>query len=82
MYKALFMMNFLSKLILIVFFSIFSAQAEILKKIEINGNQRISDESIIVFSDLKTNENVSKSNLDTALKNLYKTNMEANTYDE
>ena len=78
MYKALFMMNFLSKLILIVFFSIFSAQAEILKKIEINGNQRISDESIIVFSDLKTNENVSKSNLDTALKNLYKTNFFSN----
>ena len=72
------MMNFLSKLILIVFFSIFSAQAEILKKIEINGNQRISDESIIVFSDLKTNENVSKSNLDTALKNLYKTNFFSN----
>ena len=78
MYKALFMMNFLSKLILIVFFSIFSAQAEILKKIEINGNKRISDESIIVFSDLKTNENVSKSNLDTALKNLYKTNFFSN----
>ena len=72
------MMNFLSKLILIVFFSIFSAQAEILKKIEINGNKRISDESIIVFSDLKTNENVSKSNLDTALKNLYKTNFFSN----
>ena len=71
-------MNFLSKLILIVFFSIFSAQAEILKKIEINGNKRISDESIIVFSDLKTNENVSKSNLDTALKNLYKTNFFSN----
>ncbi len=78
MYKPLFMMKLLSKLILSIFFLISAANAEFLKKIEINGNKRISDESIIVFSDLKTNKNVSKSNLDIALKNLYKTNFFSN----
>tara|TARA_Y100001958_G_scaffold150226_1_gene133741 strand:- start:1364 stop:3625 length:2262 start_codon:yes stop_codon:yes gene_type:complete len=77
-YKPLFMMKLLSKLILSIFFLISAANAEFLKKIEINGNKRISDESIIVFSDLKTNKNVSKSNLDIALKNLYKTNFFSN----
>ena len=71
-------MKLLSKLILSIFFLISAANAEFLKKIEINGNKRISDESIIVFSDLKTNKNVSKSNLDIALKNLYKTNFFSN----
>ena len=72
------MMKLLSKLILIIFFSIASVNAEIIKKIEINGNKRISDESIIIFSDLKTNVNITKTNLDTALKNLYKTNFFSN----
>ncbi len=72
------MMRLLSKLILSIFFLISTANAEFLKKIEVNGNKRISNESIIIFSDLKTNENVSKSNLDTALKNLYKTNFFSN----
>ena len=72
------MMKLLSKLILIIFFSIASVNAEIIKKIEINGNKRISDESIIIFSDLKTNKNITKTNLDTALKNLYKTNFFSN----
>ncbi len=71
-------MRLLSKLILSIFFLISTANAEFLKKIEVNGNKRISNESIIIFSDLKTNENVSKSNLDTALKNLYKTNFFSN----
>ena len=72
------MINFLSKIIIIIFFSTTSANAEIIKKIEINGNKRISDESIVIFSDLKTNEDISKPNLDAALKNLYKTNFFSN----
>ncbi len=72
------MMNFLSKIFLVAFFLLTSASAEILKKIEINGNKRISDESIIIFSELKTNVEVTKSGLDTAIKNLYKTNFFSN----
>ena len=72
------MINFLIKKSLVIFFLIVSANAEILKKIEINGNKRISDESIIIFSDLKTNKEVSKFDLNTAIKNLYKTNFFSN----
>ena len=68
------MVNLLSKIILAIFLLITSVNAETLKKIEIDGNKRISDESIIIFSDLKTNQEISKSDLDTAIKNLYKTN--------
>ncbi len=72
------MINILIKTSLVIFFLIVSANAEILKKIEINGNKRISDESIIIFSDLKTNKEVSKFDLNTAIKNLYKTNFFSN----
>ena len=72
------MINFLSKIFLIVFFLITSARAEIIKTIEINGNKRISNESIIIFSELKTNVEFSKSDLDAAIKNLYKTNFFSN----
>tara|TARA_B100001057_G_scaffold438499_1_gene471045 strand:- start:35 stop:2278 length:2244 start_codon:yes stop_codon:yes gene_type:complete len=72
------MIKLLSKLIFIILFLISTSYAEIIKKIEINGNKRISNESIIIFSELKTNENITKSNLDTALKNLYKTNFFSN----
>ena len=68
------MVNLLSKIVLAIFLLITSVNAETLKKIEIDGNKRISDESIIIFSDLKTNQEISKSDLDTAIKNLYKTN--------
>ncbi len=68
------MINFLSKIFLVIFILITSVNAEIIKKIEISGNKRISNESIIIFSELKTNEKISKSNLDKAIKNLYKTN--------
>lgn len=72
------MAGFLTKIILLVFFLISSVNAEILKKIEINGNKRISDETIKIFSDLKINQELSKSNLDKAIKNLYKTNFFSN----
>ena len=45
------MVNLLSKIILAIFLLITSVNAETLKKIEIDGNKRISDESIINFSD-------------------------------
>ena len=47
------MLGFLTKIISLVFFLINIANAEILKKIEINGNKRISDETIKIFSNLE-----------------------------
>ena len=72
------MVNLISKIILAIFLLITSVNAETIKRIEIDGNKRISDESIIIFSDLKTNQEISKSDLDTAIKNLYKTNFFGN----
>ena len=68
------MINFLIKIIFIYCFFLSSLSAEIIKKFEISGNKRISDETIIIFSEINLNENVSKQKLDMAIKNLYKTN--------
>ena len=72
------MLGFLTKISLLVFFLISSANADILKKIEINGNKRISDETIKIFSDLEINQNLSKSDLDKVIKSLYNTNFFSN----
>ena len=46
------MMNFIFK-ILFLFFIITSTNANIVKNIKINGNNRISDETIILFGEIK-----------------------------
>ncbi len=68
------MMNFLLKIIFILYFLLSYSSAEIIKKFEISGNKRISDETIIIFSEIELNEDVSKQKLDSVIKNLYKTN--------
>ena len=68
------MINFLIKIIFIYCFFLVSLSAEVIKKFEISGNKRISDETIIIFSEINLNENVSKQKLDRLIKNLYKTN--------
>ena len=50
-----------------------SALAEVIKNFEIKGNYRVSNETVIMFSNLKIGENVTKSDLNEALKNLYYT---------
>ncbi len=68
------MANFLLKIIILFFFLITSVYSEIVKNFDISGNKRISDETIIIFSDIKLNDEITKSKLDKALKNLYQTN--------
>ena len=67
-------MNFFSKIIIILCIFTTSAVSEILKKIEITGNKRISSETIIIFSEVKINDQINKSKLDKVIKNLYQTN--------
>ena len=62
------MMNFIFK-ILFLFFIITSTNANIVKNIKINGNNRISDETIILFGEIKKNKNYNKSELNIILKN-------------
>ena len=45
-------------------------KSEIIKEIRINGNDRISDETIIMFSQISINDNIERSNLNDILKNL------------
>ncbi len=60
--------------ILIFYLMSFYLNAEIVKNIKIEGNSRISDETIKVYGDLKElNTDYSKKDLDSILKNLYST---------
>jgi len=52
----------------------FNLSAEIVQKIEIKGNKRISDETIKVYGEVSTGKDYSSVNLNEILKNLYKTN--------
>ena len=68
--------NFIS---CIIFFILFLSSipnisnAEIIKKIEISGNDRISKETVILFSELKLNEDIDTTDLNNAIKKLYET---------
>ena len=61
---------------IVVFFFFFSSlvKAETLQKFDISGNKRISDQTIIIFSELKINEEITKRKLDKVIKKLYQTN--------
>ena len=51
-----------------------SAYSEIVNKIVINGNKRISDQTVIMFSNLSIKEEISNNKLNLILKDLYETN--------
>ena len=46
----------------------------IINKIDINGNTRITNESVIVFGDINLNADIDDKELDSILKKLYETN--------
>ena len=64
--------------ILIIFLylllSINPLSAEIIKKIEISGNDRLSDETVKVYGDISINQNVDNQKINEIIKNLYSTN--------
>ena len=62
------------KIFIVLSLFFFSAKAETLQNIEISGNKRISDQTIIIFSAIKINEEITKAKLDEAIKKLYQTN--------
>ena len=65
------------KLFIILFLSYFYhgfLQAEIIKKIEISGNKRVSNETIKAYGDIDINKDYSEEDLNTILTNLYSTN--------
>ena len=61
-------------IIIFYFITQLSAYSEIVKKIEVNGNERISSDTIIMFADVNINENIDDVKLNEIIKNLYDTN--------
>ena len=59
--------------ILILINSYKLSYSEIIKQIQVNGNDRLANETIILFSELKVNDNIDAENLNTALKKLFDT---------
>jgi len=58
----------------IFFFSFLNlAKAEVINKIEVTGNERISDETVVLFSGVKIDQNINQSDLNNIIKKLYET---------
>ncbi len=65
------MYKILIKFIIIFLFLINFAYPEIIKKVEIKGNQRISKKTILVLSDIKIGKDFTDETLNISLKKLY-----------
>ena len=61
-------------LTLIIFLNFSFSNAEKVKIIEINGNERVSSETIKVFSQVKIGNTLNEDVLDKIIKDLYSTN--------
>ena len=71
----IFSINFFLKIIIFISFLFSSvAYSDILEKINIFGNDRISDETIKSFIDVKINDEIDAKKLNDILKDLYETN--------
>ena len=58
----------------IIFLISFHLKAEIITKIDIKGNNRVSSETIKVYGDINLNEDVNEKKLNNILKDLFSTN--------
>ena len=68
---------FIVKLLLILIFHflmISKSNSEVIEKFDIRGNERVSDETIIMFSKLELGEDITIEKLNDTFKNLYETN--------
>ena len=70
-------LKLINKINLIITFFLFinfsALSADIYNEIKVKGNKRLSVETIIMFSGLKTGLELSNDDLNTAIKNLYET---------
>ena len=60
--------------IITILFASYSYASETKNKIEINGNERISKETIIIYGNIKQGETLNEAQINEILKNLYETN--------
>ena len=66
--------NLFTLIILYLLISLNIAFGEVIKKIEISGNERIPDETIKMFGDISLNKNITSSDINKIIKDLYNTN--------
>ncbi len=67
-------MKFIACTIFILLFFFSNSNAEIYKEIKVEGNERLSVETIIMFSGLNLSDDISINDLNSSIKKLYKTN--------
>ena len=70
--KNIFKLISLTFFVLVLSFNLL--HADTVNKIEITGNERISDETIELFSKITLNQKINQTDLNQLLKNLYDTN--------
>ena len=58
----------------LIFFIFSSLSAEVINMIEINGNKRVSEETVKMFANVSIGENFDNNDFNTILKNLYESN--------
>ena len=68
------MIKILIKTSIIILLFLSNSFSESIKKIEVIGNKRISNETIIVLSELNIINNFDKTSLNNSLKKLYESN--------
>lgn len=66
------MFRFFIQLILLSIFLIFPSYSKNYEKIIIKGNERISNETILVFSEIQDNKSLDENSINEILKKLYK----------
>jgi len=66
--------KFLSLIVFLINVTYLSSNAEIINQIEIKGNERIADETILMFSKINLGDDISDNDLNDILKTLYDTN--------
>ena len=68
------LLNLVNLILITLLLSFSTLKAEIYKEIKVEGNERLSVETIIMFSGLNLSYDVTVNDLNTSIKKLYKTN--------
>lgn len=66
--------TFIFSILFFIFLSISIGYSQVIKKIEILGNDRIPDETILMFSEIELNDFIDDKKINLILKNIYDSN--------
>ena len=70
--------NLIQAFFIFIFILTNTSFAEVIKSIEINGNKRIPNQTIIMFADISEGQNLNPTDLNNILKNIYESNFFSN----